>query len=183
MNSEREGIYAPSLIDWFTFRRRFVLPTDANPETIEKRLAAVSQPPPADPTPFTASISVAVAHTIAHTGLFEIHLMRGLPWGDHYSSLIVVGHVTEPERQEVQKQAYITGEIAPAQRGMTIYTGTIMLFMLWVAAASISAVVSPMSTLVPMLVATFTTLIAIAVIYGLLITDLRRLTAVLHEVQ
>lgn len=190
MNKQRQGIYAAKAVDWFTFRRGFSLPCDATPDVIAKRLAALSQPHPMPPTPFHTSLSVAVAHTIHHTGLFEIHVVRGLPWGEHYSSLIVTGRLvqqappaSDDDNPSPPGQTFITGQIHPAQRGMTIYSGVIILLMLWVAAATVSSLVSPMTNLVAALVAALTTTIVICVIYALLFADLVQLTQALRSIQ
>lgn len=178
MANEQQGIVAPGLIDWLIFRRSFKLRTDRKPEIIEKRLANVSQPPPIDPTPFTASVSVAVTHTANNQGLFELHVMRGLPWGDHYSSMIATGTITE----EADGGAVITGEIHPAQQGLTVYSSVIVLLLLWVAATVISEAVSPVVSFVPTLVAAAATILVGAVVMALYANDLNRIIAALDEV-
>ncbi|MEM6282470.1 MAG: hypothetical protein AAF787_09790 [Chloroflexota bacterium] len=173
VNDERQGVYAASLMDWLTFRRTFLLHTKATPEAIERYLASISQPPPMDPSPFSVSVTVAVAHTIAHTGLFEVHVMRGLPWGGHYTSLLATGRVAKKEQEH---GAIISGEIHTSQSGLTIYTGIIIIMMLWVMATVVSSIANPVVTLVPAFVAVFSAMIAVVVIYTLLIMDMRRLT-------
>ena len=130
--------------------------------------------------PFTASVSVAVTHTITHTGLFEVHTMRGVPWGDHFSSLVATGRA-KPE--ENGKGSVICGEIQPTQRGITIYSGAITLMSLWISAAAVSSVISPITTLFPAIVATAATVAVTAVILALLTADVRHLSSVLEGIR
>ena len=179
MDSKQYKIYVTRWFDWFMFRRTFELHTDAAPEAIARRLAAMAQPPPTDLLPFTASVSVAVAHTISHTGLFEVHTLRGLPWGDHFSSMIAVGRARTHEKGG----SVIHGEIQPTHRGVTIYSGIITLMSLWISAAAVSSVISPMTTLLPAMVALTSTAVITAIILGLLRADVRYLSAVLEEIR
>jgi hypothetical protein len=164
-------------MDRLTFRRSFTLHTDRNLGIVEKRLANISQPPPLDPTPFATSVSVAVTHTANQTGLFEIHVMRGLPWGDHYSSMIAVGRITEEENGG----AKISGEIHPAQQGLTVYSGVAVMLMLWVAATMISGTTSPVVSFIPAVVAAVAVGLVVLMLRTLYTNDLRQLTTVLEE--
>ena len=130
--------------------------------------------------PFTASVSVAVTHTITHTGLFEVHTLRSLPWGDHFSSLVAIGRA-KPEEDE--NGAVIRGEIQPTQRGITIYSGVITLMSLWISAAAVSSVISPMTSLFPAVVATTATVVVTAIILALLTADVRHLSSVLEGIR
>ncbi len=180
MQTEKQGIFVTRWLDWITFRRTFVLRTDATPEIIARRLASRSQPPPRTLLPFTASVSVAVTHTITHTGLFEVHTLRSLPWGDHFSSLVAIGRA-KPEEDE--NGAVIRGEIQPTQRGITIYSGVITLMSLWISAAAVSSVISPMTSLFPAVVATTATVVVTAIILALLTADVRHLSSVLEGIR
>lgn len=168
-NKTKQGIYAAGIADWLSMQRVISLELTSTPRTVEKQLIAHSQPPPTSGSPLDWSISVARTHTVNETIVFEAHLHRGLPNGSYYTTFIAAGQIAAEEGAIV-----VRGTIQPMRGGISVYATLIVLFGLWVTAATISSVLSPAVGWLPVIVAAFTTTLAALIILALLVADLRR---------
>lgn len=174
MKPQRQGIYAETIGDLLLFRRRFYFSTSKTPGETKTHLITFSQPPLIAGTPLDRVVSVAVTQTANQVMLFEIHTIRGLFGQGTYTTLAATGQVIE------NNTVYLHGQIQPMRQGWFIYSMVIFGLMLWISATIISAAVSPLATFLPTIVASITSVIIIGWIYGLMLSDLRRLRHILQ---
>lgn len=181
MAREPEGIYARNLLDVILFRRAFNLQTQASPDQIEKRLVNISEPPPTAGTVFAAAVSVAITQTAHGRVVFELHAVRTMPNGEATTNLLARGAAAIVE-DETSKKTHVRGEIEPNPRIMGAYGLVIVLLLVWCGGMGVAAAASDYVTIIPLLIAIFTTTLTISVIAWLLAQDLIRVAAMLHRV-